>query len=382
MLSSNSTFFHPEKNALLRGILKHTFYAQFCAGENGAEVSRTLKSIKGTGYSGVILEYALEVLESKDMPTPEQTNREIQTWRKGVLESVAVTSMGDYVGLKWSGLGVEALRLLKANEGPTPEMKAAILEVCNAATAKGVRLLPGAEMESMNGGIDEWTLDAMRQYNRNGNVVMYNTYQAYLRSTPDKLARHLRVAKEEGFVLGAKVVRGAYLAAEPRERVWSSKEETDRCYDGLVEALLGRRWNDILQTPNRMQKQAFPEVSLVIASHNLPSVRKAMAIRNFQAGTGAERIDCAYAQLYGMADDVSAELVQASKPVVREEIKGEDTDRPITLKCATWGALDECLNFLLRRAAENKDAAGRTVDTRKAMGKEIGRRLRVAFWLA
>jgi hypothetical protein len=261
-------------------------------------------------------------------------------------------------------------------------MKDTILEVCDASAAKGVRLLPGAEMESMNGGIDEWTLDAMRRYNRDGRVVMYNTYQAYLRSTPEKLARHLEMAKREGFVLGAKVVRGAYLAAEPRGRIWGTKEETDRCYDGLVEALLRRRWNEVLQAPDAMQDEGFPKVSLVIASHNLPSVRKAMVVRNLQARTGEERIECAYAQLYGMADDVSAELVHASKAVVQQEAACETVDRPVTLKCATWGALGECLNFLLRRAAENQDAAGRTNNTSKAMGKEIARRLRTTFGLA
>jgi len=48
----------------------------------------------------------------------------------------------------------------------------------------------------------------------------------------------------------------------------------------------------------------------------------------------------------------------------------------------TWGTTTECLNFLLRRASENKEAALRTEDTRKAMGKELWRRLRGVFGLA
>jgi hypothetical protein len=44
--------------------------------------------------------------------------------------------------------------------------------------------------------------------------------------------------------------------------------------------------------------------------------------------------------------------------------------------------MTECLNYLLRRAAENKDAANRTSDTRKAMGREIWRRMRGIFSLA
>jgi len=83
--------------------------------------------------------------------------------------------------------------------------------------------------------------------------------------------------------------------------------------------------------------------------------------------------------LYGMADDVSAELVLASKAGAGKEIEAEELDRPMPFKCATWGTLTECLNFLLRRAAENKDAAGRTDDTRRAMGLEIRRRFKAAF---
>jgi len=385
MLASRSPLLQPSSNPVLHALLKHTFYAQFCAGESTADVQRTLATIKDVGYGGVILEFALEVLDSA-APTAAipaaQTAREVGAWRAGVLASVAATRAGDYVGLKWSGLGAEALRRLGRGAEPSADMAAAMAEVCDEAARKGVRLLPGAEMEWMNGGIDAWTLDAMRRYNRDGRVVMFNTYQAYLRSTPAKLARHLRLAKDEGFALGAKVVRGAYLAAEPRESVWASKDETDRCYDALVEALLRKQWNGTLKAPDGAEDAGFPEVSLVIASHNLPSVRKAMAIRNMQARTGEERIDCAYAQLYGMADDVSAELVKASKAAVQEEVKGESLDRPIALKCATWGTLDECLNFLLRRAAENKDAAGRTADTRKAMGKELGRRCRALVGLA
>lgn len=52
------------------------------------------------------------------------------------------------------------------------------------------------------------------------------------------------------------------------------------------------------------------------------------------------------------------------------------------VKCMTWGTTTECLNFLLRRASENKEAALRTEDTRKAMGKELWRRLRGVFGLA
>jgi hypothetical protein len=49
---------NPDRNPVLRWLLKRTFYAQFCAGENAVEVRRTVASLKATGYHGVILGYA------------------------------------------------------------------------------------------------------------------------------------------------------------------------------------------------------------------------------------------------------------------------------------------------------------------------------------
>jgi hypothetical protein len=99
MLDSRSILMSPDKNPLLRWIFKRTFYAQFCAGENKAEVQRTMENMKNMGYTGVILEYALEVLE-QDRPSAETTAREIETWRKGMIETVEVGGEGDFVGLK------------------------------------------------------------------------------------------------------------------------------------------------------------------------------------------------------------------------------------------------------------------------------------------
>lgn len=278
---------------------------------------------------------------------------------------------------RWSGLGTEALRLLKENKPPSPEIESAIHEACDLAAKKGVLLLPGAEEEITNAGIDSWTLDLQRRYNKE-KPVMYNTYQSYLRSTPANIAQRLAIAEREGFIPGIKVVRGAYLSFEPKSAVWRSKEETDEKYDAITEALLKREYNSVLQ-PAPGSKDKMPPVGLMIASHNLASVQKVQAIRSEQARKGEERIECAYAQLQGMADEISCDLVQANK-AVSPEYEGS-LDRPRAFKCATWGTVTQCMNFLLRRAAENQDAAGRTADTRKAMGRELWRRWKAGVGL-
>jgi nicotinamidase-related amidase len=99
MLDSKSAVMSPDRNPVLRWLFKRTFYAQFCAGENKHEVQHTADRLKQMGYCGVILEYALEVLEG-DIPTPEETAQEIEVFRKGMRETIEMARPGDYIGLK------------------------------------------------------------------------------------------------------------------------------------------------------------------------------------------------------------------------------------------------------------------------------------------
>jgi hypothetical protein len=378
MLNPNGVIMNPDRNPAVNWLFKRTFYAQFCAGENKAEVQRTVKRVKSAGYNGVILEYTLELLQGEE-GTTKAAAEEIQVWRKGMLETVDMSAPGDFVALKWSGLGREGLQLLNKNLPPSPAMKQAILEVCDLAASKDAALLPGAELELTNTGIESWTVDLQRRYNkvRPGKAIMYTTYQTYLRSTPFRIARDLAIAQREGFTLGVKLVRGAYLLSEPRSGVWNSKEATDKAYDAIVEAVLKRQYNDFLRPAQA--DTAFPQVALLIATHNAPSVLKARAIRSQQALLGEERIDCAYAQLQGMADEISCDLVMASKA---SDATDPSIDTPRPYKCASWGTVTQCLNFLLRRATENQDAASRTIDTRKAMGEELWRRVKASIGVA
>ncbi|KAK5251552.1 proline dehydrogenase [Cryomyces antarcticus] len=364
---------------MIRWLLKHTFYAQFCAGESRAEVQRTMKALKDVGYRGIILEYALEVLKSEG----GNVEKDIETWRQGMIETVQMTAEGDFVGLKWSGLGSAALDLLQHNQPPSPSMDKAIREVCDLASSKGVKLLPAAEETRTNTGIDQWSLNLQKQYNNTpGKVVLYNTYQCYLKATPATLARHLAAARRDGFTLGIKLVRGAYLAAEPEHLTLATKEETDSAYDSIAESLMKRQYGSVLAPLQGFGSEAFPAIDVVLACHNAVSVRKAQALRSEQSARGEPKVPLVYAQLQGMADEVSCELVQAGKAQLDADSEKLDIDVPEVYKCATWGTTGQCLNYLLRRAAENKDAAGRTKESRRAMAGELWRRIRAVAGLA
>lgn len=99
MLDSKSVLMSPEKNALLKWLFKHTFYAQFCAGENIQEVRRTTEGLKSMGYTGVVLEYALEVLQG-ERPTATEIELEIEVFRKGMHETIEMARPGDFIGMK------------------------------------------------------------------------------------------------------------------------------------------------------------------------------------------------------------------------------------------------------------------------------------------
>ncbi|KAK8251099.1 proline oxidase-like protein [Phyllosticta capitalensis] len=393
----------PDKNRALGYLLKKTFYSQFCAGENKAEVEKTAAKVRSVGYDGLSLEFALEVLldeiESSEHETPEETAKAIETWRNGMLQTVEMVREGEFAALKWSGLGRHALHLLKHNQPPTPAMADALDAVCSLASRRRVSLLPGAEEEITNPGIDKWTLALMAKYNRApysepAQPVMYNTYQAYLRSTPAKLAQHLRLARDQDFAIGVKLVRGAYMASEPPGAIWATKEQTDAAYDGLAAELLGRKCGEWLQMgPQGSAGEAWPQLALVLATHNITSVRRAQALRNRLLVTTPPSFSptpLAFAQLQGMADEVGCEIIATaaaarrfnsspppSFPVDVAPQGQMQVDVPRAFKNIVWGTPGECLQFLLRRAQENRDAVGRTEGTRKAMGQEMVRRLRL-----
>lgn len=395
---SSSPILNPDRNPLLRFFLKKTFYAQFCAGETPAEVARTVASLKSLGFRGVALGYAKEVVLDEgavsklaacgdNSAAEECIQQEILPWKEGTLKTVDITSPGEFVSIKFTGAGSQALFNLSQNHPPSPALDAAITEVCDRASDRGVRLLFDAEQQSLQKGIDTWTVNYMRKYNSRepGKATIYNTYQCYLKAIPTILSSHLAIARKEGFTLGAKLVRGAYLGSDPRELINDTKEDTDEQYDSIAESLMRRQYGDILKPAQGEEGKEMPPLCMVLAGHNHVSVRRALAIRTEQARLGQPRVPLIYAQLMGMADEVSCDLLQvanaANEGALNDNGLGEGRDIPQAFKYLVWGSTGECMKYLLRRARENKDAVGRTKEGRDAMVKEVFRRAKATVGL-
>lgn len=256
-------------------------------------------------------------------------------------------------------------------------MEAAMVALCDAAAAADIKLLPAAEPQNAQASVDAWTLRMAERYNnlRPGHAVLYNTYQAYLKSTASTLSQHLDLAERKGFTLGVKLVRGAYLHSEVRNLIWDTIDQTHASYNGIATDLINKSYGKSLQRPADFNGR-FPSINVVIASHNDASVKLIRKLRDEQLANGQQLVPLAYAQLYGMADEVSCGLLQEEHT---DQISGKE--KPAIYKCATWGSMKDCLNYLLRRATENKDALGRTRETRDAMRGELWRRVRASLGL-
>jgi hypothetical protein len=113
--------FDVDRNPLLHKILKKTFYDQFCAGENGAQVKSTMQELKDMGFRGVIMTYAKEtVFDHKtnsqhglgiaalknehgdvSIDAPVLQCPSIESWREGTVKTVDMLEGEDCLAVKY-----------------------------------------------------------------------------------------------------------------------------------------------------------------------------------------------------------------------------------------------------------------------------------------
>lgn len=272
---------------------------------------------------------------------------------------------------RFTGAGQLAYYLLRHQLPPTPRLCELIDHICRLAQERGVRLLFDGEQNVLQDGIDAWTMHFASKYNTTpGRATIFGTYQAYKKTTPGLLSRHLAEAQKSSFTLGVKLVRGAYLGSDQRDLFFSRKSSTDSCYDNCAASVLTRHWNRTLEGVGE-----YPNVSLMLATHNATSVQRAYAIYN----AGGARCEVSFAQLQGMADEISCELVEVNHSARRNGDAAAAVSVLPVYKYMAWGTTGECMKYLFRRAQENRDAIDRTRDDRNAMWTELVRRIKKTF---
>lgn len=108
------------------------------------------------------------------------------------------------------------------------------------------------------------------------------------------------MAQEGNFNLGVKLVRGAYIHSDPRHLIHDTKADTDKAYDDAA----------LMLATQHIDNPTAPKIGLVLASHNKESMNKMRELRREQLRRGLPQADVAYAQLMGMADELSMSLTQ------------------------------------------------------------------------
>jgi hypothetical protein len=251
---------------------------------------------------------------------------------------------------------------------PPQQMMDALDEIATGCAHRGVKIIVDAESQHFQRQIDVVALDLMRKYNREGFAAIYNTYQAYLKSTSSNIANHLSAASQDGFTLGLKLVRGAYISSENRGLIHNTKSDTDDAYNSIAQGAVRRQLDRFGGTgPGSLP---FPSVDLFLASHNRESLVQALRLHRQMTRAEKPTVPIAFGQLHGMSDELSFSLLQ-------DGLDGDPT--PDVFKCSTWGSMGECLAYLLRRATENRDAVLRTLDERDAVKQECRRRWKSMF---
>eukprot|EP00534_Pseudo-nitzschia_fraudulenta_P007458 CAMPEP_0201145436 /NCGR_PEP_ID=MMETSP0851-20130426/7154_1 /ASSEMBLY_ACC=CAM_ASM_000631 /TAXON_ID=183588 /ORGANISM="Pseudo-nitzschia fraudulenta, Strain WWA7" /LENGTH=525 /DNA_ID=CAMNT_0047420587 /DNA_START=85 /DNA_END=1662 /DNA_ORIENTATION=+ len=171
------------------------------------------------------------------------------------------------------------------------------LELGKEAAKIDVRLLFDAEQVRYQPAIDNIVVGLQRRFNVGDKPIIYNTYQCYLRDTPERLRTDAARSERFGYHFGAKVVRGAYMESE-RELsallnqegpIHPTIEETHKCYNDSVEYII------------RHSSKSNLVVEVMCATHNETSIVKAIESMNSH---GIDRMasTVSFAQLYGMSD--------------------------------------------------------------------------------
>jgi len=289
--------------------------------------------------------------------------------------------------------------------------------ICQKAKAADIVLMMDAEYSWFQPALDRITTFLSAEFNAISSTrgrrtpTVFNTFQAVLRSTPGRLREYLEESERRGFSVGVKLVRGAYLVSEtarwregreagrrgtPDEPpVWACKADTDACFDSLASALVrllatnARMAHAAVSLPNQPPPSA--ELALIIAGHNSLSAAKVLKQLRDQEGlahningqsihlSDSLRGRLMFAQLYGMADDLTTALTQ----VVEGE--GQGQAQPFVFKYVPFGPVAKVLPYLARRAEENasilqaKDGLSLLALQRKAHGKEIRKRIGSLF---
>jgi proline dehydrogenase len=334
----------------VKGIIKYTLFDQFCGGETMEEAAKTAAVIGKYGVD-TILDYGVEGKESE-----EDFDKAVPEFIKAIKYAAANKNI-PFISIKITGFAhFELLEKIHSGAQLTSSEAEAwkrvygrINNISSAAAENNIMVLVDAEESWIQKPVDELADAMMEQYNKK-KAVVYNTYQMYRHDRLVFLKASCEPARSKGYILGAKLVRGAYMEKERARAaekgypspIQPNKEATDKDYDEAALYCL----------------QNLDEIALFVGTHNEASclkVAKYMLDNNIPVHT--DRVY--FSQLYGMSDNISFNLAHEGYHVA---------------KYLPYGPVKDVLPYLMRRAQENTSVAGQTGRELLLIKKEIKRR--------
>lgn len=334
----------------VEGLIRSTVFDHFCGGVTESDCMPVVDKMFTKGVCSV-LDYSVEGQAN------EENFDAVLEKTLTLLDFVKEKDAIPFAVFKPTGFGRFAL-FQKIGEGAelTPDEQSEWIrvedrfhKVCAKTQEMEVRLLIDAEESWMQDAADALIEKMMRIYNTDRPYI-YSTLQMYRWDRMDFLKEQHRKAKEGGYYLGYKLVRGAYMEKEntrAEERgyptpICSSKAETDANFDTAVRYILDN----------------VKEISLFAGTHNEASSKLVVDLMQ-EKGMASNDENIWFGQLYGMSDHISYNL----------SLNGYNV-----AKYLPFGPVRDVMPYLIRRAEENTSVAGQTSRELELIQREMKRR--------
>jgi proline dehydrogenase len=318
----------------VEGLIRATVFDHFCGGVNEDDCIPVVDKMFAKGVSSV-LDYSVEGKEEE-----EQFDIVLEKTLK-LIDFAKEKKAIPFAVFKPSGFGRIDLyeqvslgkKLTPAEEEEWNKVVARFEKVCKASYDSDVALLIDAEESWMQDAVDDLVEKMMQKYNKSKPIV-FNTLQMYRWDRLDFLKKLQDKANVEGFHIGMKLVRGAYMEKENERAIekgyptpiCTSKEATDENYDAAVKYMVDNN------------------MSVFEGTHNESSTNFLMNLME-EKGIKATDNKIWFGQLYGMSDNISFNLAAEGYNVA---------------KYLPFGPVKDVMPYLIRRAEENTSVAGQT----------------------
>ena len=334
----------------VEGLIRSTVFDHFCGGINENDCLRVVDNMFTKGVSSV-LDYSVEGKE-EDAQFDAALAMTLKT-----IEFAKEREAIPFAVFKPTGFGRtdlyikvgEKATLTPAEQEDWNRVVARFDLACKTAFEKDVLLLIDAEESWMQDAADAIVTNMMQKYNKE-KAIVFNTLQLYRWDRLDYLKELHKQANTEGFFIGMKLVRGAYLEKENEKAaekgvkspICVTKEATDINYDATVLYMI----------------ENLDRMSIFAGTHNEESSYKLMELMN-QRGIAKDDKRIFFGQLLGMSDNISFNLAAGGYNVA---------------KYLPFGPVRDVMPYLIRRAEENTSVAGQTSRELTLIKKEKERR--------